>query len=277
MENTTIFYITTKKSIVQHLAEYCAVQQINLIAYTVQKCPKVDYLLIIEPIEIGPTKYSLSKVWKSWLFVHAPQTKLITAIYAHSAHSNNLNLLKLPVNLSEFLEQTLPVGAFSPQYAGSKPIKGQKKDVYNDPWERFLTLNGHDIKKEMEKFIEGHDKNNSFYEIILNIRTNLKNLEYRLNPEHNLYDQQEINQLINDTTRSWEYMQIRWNYYLKYFEWLPFHDTIQDISKIMYELGEKMNDLSNTENLPPSEWLSYLNKLVEEGIQQYIYYTEDIW
>jgi hypothetical protein len=280
MEALVIYYIGDKPAVVAALSAWLEQHQMRMQPYPLSEMPEVDYLLLIEPIQIGSMMYSVSKIWKNYLFVEAPATRLAVAAYGQSSHPNYLNLLDLPDHPKSYFEGLLPVGAFSPQYAGHRTFLGQKTDVYADPWERFLSMNGQDIKQDLERFIEGHDKSSSFYDTILDIRTNLVNLEYRLKGGGHLNDQEKILALKKNIYKSWNYMQLRWNYYQQYFRWLPFHHTVVQIQEKLNVLSDIILQMRKDPNgavMPEVETLTELRVLVSEGLQKYILFTENNW
>jgi len=278
MANKTIHYIATKTNIVDTLFQYCEQQGVGLTAFN-EPHPTMNYLMIIEPVQIQYNGYALSKVWKPWLLEHFPGTKLIVASYCQSTHKCALNLLDLPASFPQWLDQ-LPAIREYPLQHGVDEKQNNRYDVFYDPWEYFLPMSGRDMKKLMEKFIEGHDEANSFSVQISRLRKKLTDIRDIMEEGFDKAEaaslQPEIDDLRKKAKQEWEYLMTRWRYYRPFFDWMPFKSTAELIQQEMEELQHLMKTWSKSGQKPAPEKVDALRNLVKDGLDRYIH-AEDYW
>jgi hypothetical protein len=251
MHNINIHYIATKKYVIQALKDYCSAQGINLIQYEPELWSEIRNLLIVEPVEIGTDLFALSTIWKPWLMEHRPEIKLFFAGFAESTHQNYLNLLELPDALAEWFENGNSVGAYPLQYAGVIERNDRKYDKYNDPWNRLLPLTGRDMKKQMKKFTDGHDRSSSFFVQVSRLRKSLVDIRFLLqqNPGDNITQSKidsDLSESRKDAIEEWGYLRLRWDFYKKYFDSMPFTATTKKIYEIMKDLEKCIDNIDDS-------------------------------
>ncbi|HMQ46722.1 MAG TPA: hypothetical protein PKA00_07915 [Saprospiraceae bacterium] len=240
MTENTIYYIATKSKTIETITPYFREQSYALQALfdnSPTQIEQITYLMILEPLQIELQQYAVAKIWKRWLYEHAPKVKLIVSGYSQSLHSNFLNLLRLPDDISEWLGNINPVEAFGLEYAGAITTpSGEKKDTYADPWERFLPVRGIDMVKQMARFLDGHDKHYGFNSQLSRIRKELT--EINLPPEQIKLDEKK-----KTIKKEWELLDNRWQFYHPKFNHLPFQDTRLKIDCLLKKGGSLENTL----------------------------------
>lgn len=277
--NPIIYFLSTKPAVNEHLIEYCQEQKYTLRPYLFDHQVSMEYLMIIEPIQIGFRYFSLSGLWKAWLMDKAPHTKLIVATHAKRQHPNVLNLLDLPASLSEWLEEIYPVAAFVPQYGGYEVINEQKYDQYADPWERYPLRTGIQIKTEMDNFLKGHDSFNSFRAQLMRVRKAMEDIaDMMINRDDFTSDflERKTHEYREVIFSNWKKLFERWEYYQPFFAWLPFRNTWDKMKTCLDELSLHIQDLQKSENLIPNlTFAQQIGILIEKELQPYIYYEDN--
>lgn len=280
MEHSTIIYfLSTKPAVAKLLEEYCKAQNIILKPYPDDTEISMEYLMIIEPIQIGFRYFSLSGLWKAWLMDTAPHTKLIVATHAKRQHPNVLNLLDLPVSLSEWLEEISPVAAFVPQYGGYQVINEQKYDQYADPWDRYSLRTGKQIRSEIENFLKGHDGDHSFRAQLMRVKKAVEDIaDMMINRDDFPSDflEQKTTEYRETIFSNWKKLFDRWEYYQAFFAWLPFRSTTDKMKDYLDELSKHIQDLQKNEKLVPNVVLTQqISDLLEKELQPYVYYEDN--
>jgi hypothetical protein len=279
-EANIIYYLGTKDRVVPQLEVYCTSQGFLLKRYSPVEHNQLGYLLLIEPVLIRSKYYTLSSLWKNWLLENSPQTKLLVASYRQGDHPNALNLLNLPTDLGTWLKKLRPVGAYQPQYAGYKEIDGHKYDEYVDPWKFFPLPLGLDIKEEIIKFLDGHDRIHSFVDQLIRLRKSMMEVKNLLETKKDsgsrsgaiLKEKENIN-------LSWKALYARWQNYQDFFEWLPFKETAHILIQELQDLHQHIEELNKDKRnkvQPNSKFIDNINNLLSREIQRYVYY-EAYW
>lgn len=247
-----IHYIATKKEVVKTLSQYFETQSVKLEPL---EPPFLggEYLLIIEPVAVEKKYFALSTVWKPWLFEKYPDTRLIFAGFGQSAHPCFLNLLDLPTELKKWLELAPKVSDFEVYQI---PVKDSEKsgiDIYIDTWNRRLPLTGRDMRRQLLKFTEGHDKANSFFQQIARLRKIFVDLRFLTDPDQENVAQfsEDIPELIKEAQTEWETLEKRWKYYQPSFAQLPFTETYESIRGKMLKLGKMVKEPEDTQRMLP--------------------------
>lgn len=282
---TTIYYIasSSKKNVIQLLQEEYQAEVVEFIEYFEAISPELTFLMIVEPIRIKSEQYAISRVWRRGLRKQGGNTRLIVAGYTESPHPNFLNLTNLPESLCAWLDNVLPIDAFALQHAGyTQKSDGTKEDKFVDPWDRLLPTRGIDMIQQMQKFLDGHDPQNSFYNQLSRLRKTLVDLDYTLQKEEKNIN--EIKNYIqeNKTKDEWDYLVNRWNFYKDFFKYLPFQSTAEQIEHtIDRELKPFFNDWQNhdiqqLQQLQLHKKLDCLKNYVKEDIEKYINF-ENHW
>lgn len=270
------YYLGTKVEVIQYLINYFASQKIELKEYLPEReIPKdLEYLLIIEPIKIGDRFYTLSPIWKNWLFEHFPSKKLIVASFKTSTHPNLLNLLDLPSDMDKYLKNTHPAGEYIFQPSSKK--SGSDQYEYKDTWENYPLPLGINIAQEIGRFLYGHmlspivssyiNQLSSLQERmvkIIDIKTKKKTLDDSQYGNH----AQELEQILT-----------RWSHYEAIFKFLPFYISVKSIMDNLRNLGEQLGYLTPLEQSSLEKKAAPIDireKLYTE-VHRYVYY-EDYW
>lgn len=261
----SVYFIANTEPVVTVLAGYFKARGWQWLQYPLADMPAVEYLLVLEPFQIGMEMYSLSNAWKPWLMGAYPQTRLIVASFQHSRHSNCLNLLDLPDNINTWLEKTRPVSDF-PLVDSGVEAADQK---YVDPWNFDLVRSGQNLNERMKKFVTGHEEAKSFFALMTTIRKDLKDLEtYR--ERNNLEKAISANKSLNEL---WEYFDHRWNYYSSIFDYLPYQNAIRTIANSVEFLRKNLPEdiyrpILQTENDRITAYSTLLKKLPVEEIEK---------
>lgn len=259
MTENTIYYIATKLKAIETITPYFQEQGYALQAlpeYPPFEIEQVAYLMILEPLQIEVQQYAVSKIWKRWLYDHAPKVKLIVSGYSQSLHSNFLNLLRLPDDISEWLGNISPVEAFGLEYAGAiQTSSGEKKDTYADPWERFLPVRGIDMVKQLARFLDGHDKHYGFSSQLSRIRKELTEINLPL-------EQIQVEEKKKNIKKEWELLDNRWQFYHPKFSHLPFKDTRLEIDCLLKKGGSLDEALKTWEARKIESVCEQISKLI---------------
>lgn len=170
-------------------------------------------LIIFEPVKIGGIYYSIYKVWKCYLEVHFPSSKIIVAGFINHQSSNYIDLLNLPGDFQTFALHVLPVSL---------------------KWEAPIECA--DVFERMKQFFKGHGKDS--------LISQLNKIQQSLNVAYVTTMEGEGNfQEIWDSLLSphflpeWEKLKGRWNYYYLLFQCLPFLPLMESIDIIFREIS----------------------------------------
>lgn len=230
-----IYYLATKEFLVNTFKQLYEKQGYNFIALkTTQGLPDdLSILLLIEPLLLHREYYSVNRLWKNFLYKHQPQTRLIVATYAQSRHANLFSLLDFPKDLTIFLDQTKPMEDYPFIHIGTEEKFGETVDKHMDSWSISLPHSGRPAVLEMQRFLDGHDRNKSFTSQLYHMRTLTRNW-LNAPPEEKQKNRDELKQ-------AFIYLLQRWYFYDKLFDYLPFADSMQIISGILHNTKEKMD------------------------------------
>ena len=66
-----------------------------------------DIIIIFEPFKIDSRYSSLSPIWKRYLTIHSPETKLIVMGFCNFQSRNYIDLLNLPKDFNAYVENSL--------------------------------------------------------------------------------------------------------------------------------------------------------------------------
>lgn len=281
MTHGHIHYIASanKESVIEVLRGYCSPQGFALEALAPDRPFQAKYLMIVEPVAIGADGYALSPIWKSWLLENSPDTRLIIASYAQSAHKNAMHLLHLPDSLRDWLEQVPPVKAYLLQ-RGVGESQGEKKVTYYDPWDWFLPMSGRDMKKQMIKFLEGHDKVNSFTNQVGRLRKNLMDIRDIMEADlPEAYKTELLPHTVEyrqQAKEDWDALLGRWNYYKPFFDHLPFQEAAREIEAVIETLKADSKSWSDPAVIPEYDKIDALKQLIKARLDRFIF-MEDYW
>lgn len=244
---------------------------------------KIEVFLILEPVCIEKNDYSISYLWKNWLLDHAPHVNLIVAAFTASLHPNFLNLADLPKSLYSWLStQSFSVNEYRLELAGVDYEYGVKRDVFIDPWLRHLPLTGNDMVTVMTGFIKGHDKTNSFFDQLVNLRKDLRDLAYWSGKDKP--DENRISTIADRLYYEWLGLRSRWMHYNPFMNVLPFVEAANEIEKLLGVAHEKTRDFENPLTPDNQKVLIKLNDeifkkiylLLEREFMPYIYRNRNV-
>ena len=78
---------------------------------------------------------------------------------------------------------------------------------------------------------------------------------------------------------TWALLNKRWENYVEFFEWLPFHQTVRQLIEELEQLQQHIEVLSldkTNEIQPDKKSLDQINRLLGAEVQRYVYY-ESYW
>lgn len=170
-------------------------------------------LIIFEPVKIGGIYYSVYKVWKRYIEVRFPSSRIIVAGFINHQSPNYIDLLNLPEDFQTFVSHALPVSL---------------------NWEAPIECA--DVLERMKQFFKGHGKD-SLISQLNKIQQSL-NVAYVTAMEKE-GDFQEIQDLLLTPyfIPEWEELRRRWDYYSSFFEYLPFLPVMKSIGKAVNEIS----------------------------------------
>ena len=175
---------------------------------------KYDNLTIIEPFRIDNKYSTISPIWKNYLGINSPNTKLIVMGFMDFQSRNYIDLFKLPKDFDKYLENALSV---------------------SEDWE--IPIDGADILEYIKRFFAGHGGNS--------VLSKLNSLRQTFNIAHTgLADGSlSLNEIKNELLfpygkAEWEELLNRWKNYYPYFEYLPFKPAMGKINKTFADIKE---------------------------------------
>lgn len=236
MKTDTIYYLANEgSSTMQQLVAHYGSQGFCFIPWDIKAPPaldEVEYLLLLEPFKAGIDRFAVSLLWKQWLYLRAPHIRLVVGSFTGVArHSNVLRLLYPPPDLAKWLTQVKTIAEFPFYHADEITIAGIKIDRYKDTWELGLPHSGEPAKIRMKRFIDGHDRSNSFFEQVGRIRGRLINLKLDM---ENKYKDNKPSHIVADL----KMMQNRWAYYKPLLEWMPFWKELAEVEQYLEAMAQ---------------------------------------
>ena len=279
----TIYYIGNKAAAIRHLEQYFKAQNFGFVEYDYAQHKVPDILLIIEPIFIEKRNryYGISKVWKRYLHIKSPDTKLLVVNYCESKHSNCLNLLRLPNSFNEYLDKVKIVREFE-IYQNEKKAARKKRlneTPYFDDWNgenNELPIRRIDILKPLLKFFDGHA--NRGLKIQLNaLRQTMQGAYYDLEEKDVPYEQIKekwIEPFVIEG-REWSELYDRWLRYSPLFKWTPYYQLLmRSVDGRMEELNGYFSEIEADEkmfeNFDFRASLKAMNSIFEDDIEPYL-------
>lgn len=251
-----IHYIANNALVLSILSDYLQTQGYECTEYSISERPhEVDLLLILEPFSIDSTLYTMSTAWKPWLMEFRPHTRLVVAAFAESRHSNCLNLLNLPDDLSGWLGKVRSVSDFPLIPTGNESENDKTKFV--DTWTFDLIQSGYDLNAQMRKFMTGHEESKSFFAQISAMRLESQHLRYyqgEIKQGNTTYDIEKKFKVSCDRLGSlWNYFTHRWNYYSTVFNYVPYQPAINKIREKVEHLHSVMGSTPEVGQYPDIE------------------------
>lgn len=176
----------------------------------------INNLLLICPIIVENTFVSCEKSWKSYLEQEHPNTTFVTAGFTEAEHSNYIDLLDPPENLSRFFQKAAPAGAtWTPVDTG-----------------------GLEMKKILKSFLDGHG-DVSIRQEFTSILITLKIAEDSFRQDPGMDFGRVRTELLEpaEVMARWQSLKNRWSNYFPYFECLPYYSVFQEIDQLLAGLS----------------------------------------
>ena len=214
---TPAYIFSNLHEVVQPLEKYYFQETIPFISNSCalpSEWDQVSVFIIVEPFVINQKYCSVSSLWTKYLSIHFPNIKLILMGFLDFKGLNYIDLLNMPKDFHQFIENALPV---SSDY--DIPIDG---------------LNCHDT---IIQFFKGHGKDS--------LISQLNKIQQSLNVSYaNLLigtsDFKEILDLLLMPyfMPEWKELKRRWDVYYPFFEYLPFFSTMKSINETLKEISQ---------------------------------------
>lgn len=211
----SVIYIGNNLPVQQVLDKYLQTQDLNLevLSLPLQKeltnLEEAKVIILSSPISIEGIYFSADGLWKKYLEYHRPEVILLNAGFKGAQHSNYLDLLTLPDNLTEFSNQAKLAG---------------------DSWSPVLAK-GMDMQEKIRRFFEGHGDESltdAFDKILRILRIVGDELKV-----HNIdYDEVKRELILpSNLPAKWLTLKSRWANYFPYFGCLPFYEEFNQIGE----------------------------------------------
>jgi hypothetical protein len=186
-----------------------------------------DVLVIQEPVFINNNYLSASLCWKNFLKLHSPKTVLLNAGFGNGQDENYLDLLELAEDVGEALFNARMV---------------------DEEWVP-ITTGGVDVSKKLHRFFEGHgdesvtDELNKMLRLCKIARDELK--------IHEAEFAEVKNELLlpNKLPHKWNVLQSRWQFYIAYFQSLPYYRDFERLGEILKTVAPFFNGGCEDEDL----------------------------
>ncbi len=268
-----IHYIASNPVVLSVLSQYIQSKDFEWLEYSIPERPEAEYLMIVEPFQIGSELYALSSAWKPWLMEFRPNTRLIVTAFAQSRHSNCLNLLDLPDNLETWIQKVPPLSDFPMADTGKGNDTGG--EIFIDPWGFGLVKPGYDLQALMRKFVTGHEESKSFFAQMVAMQQQFEGLQYyrRVEMEMSVVDFEKTKVLGEGLVKNWDYFIHRWNHYSKVFKYVPYQEAIQKINGHRIEMN---GILKNEQYLETKNPLKEILQIMNKEMKRYIF-PEHYW
>lgn len=186
-----------------------------------------DVLILQEPIVINNNYLSVSLNWKKYLEIHSPNTILLIAGIGKGQSANYLDILNLPENASECIQNANKAGT---------------------DW-MPVTTEGIDVEKKIHQFFEGHG-DESFTDELYKILRICKIAKDELTIHKTDFESvREELLLANKLPDKWNVLQSRWQFYIPYFKGLPFFKDFHALNETLQAIAVFFTSDCENENL----------------------------
>lgn len=214
--------------------------------------PAFTYLCLCTPVFFHNTYMATAKLWKNYLSVHHPNTKLLTIGFQAASHSNHIDLLQWPANLKEYLAKAATVSE------SWQPVKEE----------------GLDVEQRLHRFFEGHgdesltDVLHKILRVLIMARDEVKH--------HQVAYEEVYRELIKNShiREKWDLLINRWVNYLPYFRGLPFYNTFEEMDNTLKAIApffiSNCQDENLFHNLECVEALKTIKEELELIARQYV-------
>jgi hypothetical protein len=147
--------------------------------------------------------------------------------FDHVQHSNYLDLLKLPADVGEAIYHARMAG---------------------EEWTP-VTTGGVDVAQKMNRFFEGHGDESVTYELQKMLRVcKIAKDELKIH-EADFSTVREELLLPNKLPHKWNVLQSRWQFYMPYFQSLPYYGDFAKLEVIFYAVAPFFTGECSDENL----------------------------
>jgi len=216
-----LYYISNIKELYETLKLHYFKKEISKYKYN----STANNLIIVEPFRIDNKYSTISPIWKNYLAINYPNTKLIVMGFMDFQSRNYIDLFHLPNNFNEYLENALPV---------------------SEDWE--IPIDGADILEYIKRFFAGHGGNSVLSK--LNSLRQTFNIAYTGLADGSLSLDEIHNELLFPFGKvEWEELLNRWQNYYPYFEFLPFKPAMEKINNTFTDINEFFSDENITKQI----------------------------
>lgn len=172
-------------------------------------------MLLFSPFQVEDTLISPEASWKKYLAKKAPQSKLIVAGFVEATHSNYLDLLQLPPDLSTFIEGALSARAeWKPIHTGSE-----------------------NVDKRLKHFLEGHGTESTL-EVVYQLRRKIQLVREAMDFRQESFKQAFQKLIIpEEIYEHWQTLTHRWQRYYLLFSCLPFFELFEEVHILIEDLS----------------------------------------
>ena len=215
-----IFFYSNISDVVQSLEKYCFQSKSHQITHFdsyVSTLNSPAILIIFDPFRIKNIYFTISPIWKHYLSIHSPETKLVVMGVSEFESANYIDILNVPTQIDDFLDKALTV---------------------NDEWE--LPIDGANMQDWIERFFEGHG-GTSVVSKLTGLCQTLDIAYQKLADGSNSFDEIKKELLLPLAISEWQEVITRWQYYMPLFEYLPFYPAFQEINEIFSDLSENFS------------------------------------
>ncbi len=171
-------------------------------------------IIIIEPLYCQFKYSTFSPIWKNYLSVQSPNTKLIIMGFCNYQSRNYIDLLNLPKDFNTYVKNALPVSA---------------------EWE--IPIDGADMLEYLKRFFEGHG-GNSLLSKLNQLKQSINIAQTQIVNKESTFEEIWKELLLPFAKPEWQELINRWKNYYLYFEYLPFYPTMQEINQKLSEISE---------------------------------------
>ncbi|MFM9950021.1 MAG: hypothetical protein ACKV1O_18950 [Saprospiraceae bacterium] len=210
-----LYYLTSDQRYLEALAPYFGAQGYDLLPYTegIEKTKNL-VLLIFSPLKCGNVRISPENIWKKYLKAENPQARLINIGFEEAVHSNYIDILNLPEQLSEFIKKAM---------------------LAHETWQPVFT-GGLEMFDKLNRFFKGHGRESLTSELI-NVKTTTEALNNAVSIRKWTYEAAALAAFNDDYVwKNWNAFFDRWIYYYPVLNYLPFSNEIHHINEVIEEI-----------------------------------------
>jgi len=208
------------------------------------KLQSASTIIILEPFRIKNIYFIISPLWKRYLSVHTPDTKLVVLGFCEYQGDNYIDILNFP---DDFIAR----------------VKNARSVSSN--WD--IPIDGADMLKWIEGFFEGHG-GSSVMSKLNELHQTIDIASQKLIDGSYTFDEIKNDLLLPYAIPEWQELMSRWQYYFPLFQYLPFYPTIQEIQGIFSDLSENFACFFREENLLLKKQINVKIKQVSQKLTE---------